>query len=79
MNGLVTPRRLEDVIGLVGPNGADKTTLLRIMAGERAPDAGSVTVSPATAHIGYLRQEHERIAGESVHANLARRTGARGD
>ena len=64
-----------DVIGLVGPNGAGKTTLLRILAGERAPDAGSVTVSPATAHIGYLRQEHERLAGESVRANLARRTG----
>ena len=35
-----------DVIGLVGPNGAGKTTLLRILAGERAPDEGSVTVSP---------------------------------
>ena len=64
-----------DVVGLVGPNGAGKTTLLRILAGERAPDAGSVTVSPATAHIGYLRQEHERLAGESVRTHLARRTG----
>ena len=44
-----------DVVGLVGPNGAGKTTLLRILAGERPPDAGTVTVSPATAHIGYLR------------------------
>jgi ATPase subunit of ABC transporter with duplicated ATPase domains len=64
-----------DVIGLVGPNGAGKTTLLRILAGERAPDAGSVTVSPAAAHIGYLRQEHERRDDESVRTNLARRTG----
>ena len=64
-----------DVIGLVGPNGAGKTTLLRILAGERPPDAGSVTVSPATAHIGYLRQEHERRDGESVSLNLSRRCG----
>jgi ATPase subunit of ABC transporter with duplicated ATPase domains len=64
-----------DVIGLVGPNGAGKTTLLRILAGERAPDAGAVTLSPAAAHVGYLRQEHERLAGESVRMHLARRTG----
>ena len=64
-----------DVVGLVGPNGAGKTTLLRILAGERPPDAGSVTVSPATAHIGYLRQEHERRDGESVSLNLSRRCG----
>jgi ATPase subunit of ABC transporter with duplicated ATPase domains len=64
-----------DVIGLVGPNGAGKTTLLRILAGMRAPDAGSVTISPPSAHIGYLTQEPETLAGESVHEHLARRTG----
>jgi ATPase subunit of ABC transporter with duplicated ATPase domains len=64
-----------DVIGLVGPNGAGKTTLLRILAGMRAPDAGSVTIAPPSAHIGYLTQEPETIAGESVHEHLARRTG----
>ncbi len=64
-----------DVIGLVGPNGAGKTTLLRILAGERAPDAGSVSLSPASAHIGYLTQEPEHLAGESVREHLARRTG----
>ncbi|CAB4858811.1 MAG: ATP-binding cassette domain-containing protein [Actinobacteria bacterium] len=63
-----------DVVGLVGPNGAGKSTLLRILAGERPPDAGTVSVSPPGAHIGYLRQEHERIPGESVRQNLSRRT-----
>jgi ATPase subunit of ABC transporter with duplicated ATPase domains len=67
-----------DVVGLVGPNGAGKTTLLRILAGLRAPDAGTVRVSPATAHIGYLTQEPERVDGESVRAHLARRTGVHG-
>jgi len=64
-----------DVIGLVGPNGAGKTTLLRILAGVRTPDAGTITISPPEAHIGYLPQESEAIEGESVLENLARRTG----
>ena len=64
-----------DVIGLVGPNGAGKSTLLRILAGLRAPDAGTVKLAPATATLGYLAQEPERIPGESVGALLARRTG----
>ena len=64
-----------DVIGLVGPNGAGKTTLMRILAGVRPPDSGSVTVSPASAHIGYLTQEPDHTDDETVRAQLARRTG----
>ena len=64
-----------DVVGLVGPNGAGKSTLLRILAGERRPDAGTVTLSPSTAHIGYLVQEAERPDGETVRQQLERRTG----
>lgn len=30
--------------GIVGPNGAGKTTLIRLCLGERAPDAGTVTI-----------------------------------
>ena len=43
-------------IGMVGPNGIGKTTLLRILAGLDAPHSGSVNVSQGT-RIGYLRQE----------------------
>ena len=64
-----------DVIGLVGPNGAGKSTLLRILAGLRPPDAGSVTLSPANAHVGFLVQEAERPDGETVRGQLERRTG----
>ncbi|HEY0186594.1 MAG TPA: ABC-F family ATP-binding cassette domain-containing protein [Cellulomonas sp.] len=64
-----------DVIGLVGPNGAGKSTLLRILAGRRAPEAGTVQVSPPQAQLGYLAQEIERRADESVQAHLERRTG----
>jgi ATPase subunit of ABC transporter with duplicated ATPase domains len=64
-----------DVVGLVGVNGAGKSTLLRTLAGEIPAEAGSVVVSPQTATLGYLPQEHERRPGETVLAALARRTG----
>ncbi len=69
---VVAPR---DVIGLVGPNGAGKSTLLRTLAGELAPESGTITLAPASATVGYLPQETERRAGETVRAFLARRTG----
>jgi len=48
----VAPR---ERIGLVGRNGHGKTTLLRLIAGEDAPDAGSI-VYPKNYRIGYVRQ-----------------------
>ncbi|MBB3094771.1 ATPase subunit of ABC transporter with duplicated ATPase domains [Actinoplanes campanulatus] len=64
-----------DVIGLVGVNGAGKTTLLRTLAGLIATESGSVSLSPPTANVGYLPQERERRAGETVREFLGRRTG----
>jgi ABC transport system ATP-binding/permease protein len=46
----------EDRVGVVGPNGVGKTTLLRIMVGERAPDTGSV-IHRSGLRIGWLPQE----------------------
>ena len=37
-----------DRVGLVGPNGCGKTTLLRIVVGEEQPDRGSVSWQPPT-------------------------------
>ncbi|MFC5675878.1 ABC-F family ATP-binding cassette domain-containing protein [Aeromicrobium endophyticum] len=65
-----------DVVGVVGANGAGKSTLLQILAGRTAPLAGTVSTAPADAFVGWLPQEHERVAGETVAAYLARRTGA---
>ncbi len=64
-----------DVIGVVGANGAGKSTLLRILAGDLEPLEGSVSRAPAEAFVGWLPQEHERIAGETVGAYIARRIG----
>jgi ATPase subunit of ABC transporter with duplicated ATPase domains len=69
-----------NVIGLVGANGAGKSTLLRMLAGldHGARDAGSVSLNPPTATVGYLPQEPERQAGESVLTFIGRRTGVAG-
>jgi ATP-binding cassette, subfamily F, member 3 len=45
-----------DRIGLVGKNGAGKTTMMRIISGQFIPDSGQV-VSPSDATVGYLPQE----------------------
>src|SRR6476659_8703380 len=47
-----------DRIGLVGVNGAGKSTQLKIIAGEMEPTSGEV-VRPASLHIAYLTQEFE--------------------
>ena len=61
-------------IGLVGPNGVGKSTLLRVVAGMQRPDAGAVTLAPPTATVGYLDQEPER-GDETVLSYVERRTG----
>ena len=61
-------------IGVVGPNGVGKSTLLAACAGELAPDSGAVRLAPAAATIGWLHQEPER-SGELVIDLLYRRTG----
>jgi ATP-binding cassette subfamily F protein 3 len=45
-----------DRVGLIGPNGCGKTTLLRIIAGLERPDKGSVVFQPKDLGIGYLPQ-----------------------
>ena len=64
-----------DVVGVVGANGAGKSTLLRLLAGIDEPQAGTIALSPPDAFVGWLPQEHERVAGETVAQYIARRTG----
>lgn len=62
-------------IGVVGPNGVGKSTLLAALAGSLTPDTGSITLAPRTATVGLLPQEPDRRPGESLTDFLARRTG----
>jgi len=47
-----------DRIGIVGPNGCGKTTLLKIVTGNLEPDAGTVDLGE-TVKVGYFSQENE--------------------
>jgi len=52
-------------VGLVGPNGVGKTTLLRLILGEQELDGGRIRKRPRL-RIGYLPQELETIPGKTA-------------
>ncbi|PZS21205.1 MAG: heme ABC transporter ATP-binding protein, partial [Acidimicrobiales bacterium] len=62
-------------LGVVGPNGIGKSTLLRILAGQLTPESGVVSRAPASLQVGYLGQEPDARPGENLFDYLARRTG----
>ncbi len=54
-----------DRVALIGSNGSGKTTLLDILAGEIAPESGSVT-RQRNVTIGYLTQEPEAFSDKPL-------------
>ena len=47
-------------MAVVGPNGCGKTTLLRMLAGQLAPDSGTIAVGE-TVKIGFFTQEFPKV------------------
>jgi ATP-binding cassette subfamily F protein 3 len=62
-------------VGLIGPNGCGKTTLLRILAGMEKPDRGAVTYTPNDLKIGYLAQGSQFDDELSIEAVLRQQVG----
>jgi ATP-binding cassette, subfamily F, member 3 len=59
---LINPK---DRIGLVGKNGAGKSTMLKILSGLQPPTSGDV-ITPSEAKIGYLPQQMIHQDGKTV-------------
>ncbi|OIW15342.1 hypothetical protein TanjilG_23886 [Lupinus angustifolius] len=53
-------------VGLVGVNGAGKTTQMRIIAGQEEPDSGNVIKSKSNMRIAFLNQEFEVSPSRTV-------------
>jgi ATPase subunit of ABC transporter with duplicated ATPase domains len=60
--------RRGDKVGVVGRNGAGKTSLLKVVAGEAPPLTGSARVRGA---LGYLRQDPRQHRADEEHTGLA--------
>ncbi|MFT3871123.1 MAG: energy-dependent translational throttle protein EttA [Nocardioides sp.] len=56
-------------IGVVGPNGTGKSTLLKIMAGLEQPNNGDAILGP-DATVGMLQQEPPLTEGKTVQENV---------
>lgn len=77
-----------EVLGVIGPSGAGKTTLARIAAGAIPPDGGEIRIDEAqysdwdperlAAHIGYLPQDPTLLPG-TIGENISRFAAARGE
>jgi len=64
-----------DKVGMVGRNGAGKTSTLRVLAGESPPAAGTVTRRGA---VGYLRQDPRQHRADDAATGIEHLLAARG-
>ncbi|KAF8115753.1 hypothetical protein N665_0025s0205 [Sinapis alba] len=53
-------------VGLIGVNGAGKTTQLRIITGQEEPDSGNVVRAKPNLKVSFLSQEFEVSMGKTV-------------
>ena len=65
LDGVTFELRPGERIGLVGPNGTGKTTLMRILADKEEADGGSIVRHPSL-HVGYLEQQPEWAPGRTL-------------
>ncbi|HEY7659456.1 MAG TPA: ABC-F family ATP-binding cassette domain-containing protein [Actinomycetota bacterium] len=75
LSGLTLSLRPGDKVGVVGRNGAGKTSLLEVIAGHRPALDGRVVVR---GRLGYLRQDPRTQRGADEHGALAHVLQARG-
>ncbi|HEX6288210.1 MAG TPA: ABC-F family ATP-binding cassette domain-containing protein [Herpetosiphonaceae bacterium] len=58
-------------VGLIGPNGTGKSTLLRCILRQEQPDSGTIVLSPPDLAIGYLPQSFDDLGDRTLGAVVA--------
>jgi ATP-binding cassette ChvD family protein len=53
------------IVGIIGGNGAGKTTFLRMLVGQEQPDSGSITLGD-TVNLAYVDQSRDSLKGENT-------------
>jgi ABC-2 type transport system ATP-binding protein len=80
LNGVSFDVRPGEMFGLIGPDGAGKTTTIRLLCGLLRPDGGKVRVTgrdpvaehaEVTASVGYLSQRFSLYGDLSIDENIA--------
>jgi ATPase subunit of ABC transporter with duplicated ATPase domains len=66
-------------VGLIGPNGCGKTTLIRIAAGLEQPYSGTVVSTRPNLRIGYLAQGMEFDPEQTLQTTLSLHTTSEAD
>ncbi len=53
------------IVGIIGGNGAGKTTFLRMLVGQETPDSGSITLGE-TVDLAYVDQSRDALNGDNT-------------
>ncbi|HRJ73077.1 MAG TPA: ABC-F family ATP-binding cassette domain-containing protein, partial [Terrimicrobiaceae bacterium] len=69
LDGVTLAVAAGEKVGMVGRNGCGKTSLLKILSGEHAPDAGELSIRRGL-RVGYLPQEFELDGAKTVQENI---------